>query len=216
MTKSPPLKWLLASALTLVCSASMAHDKGRYFSITQFHAFATITPDAPRLIATCKDQAGNTYTNVGVTGTGPITSTDPRLSGIFHADAMILTDQHGVGVSRDKWWITDPVTGKVKATGVAQALDTDQTAPIMAVNTARLADGSFVSHIAIVTLPSAATQGKLTIEYGGNVPADPGRGVIMSGIDCGGYFAANIDGYKKRGSAGHGHDDDDDDDDHGH
>lgn len=210
MSKSPPLKWFLASALMLVCSASLAHDRGRAFSITQFHAFATITPDAPRLLATCKDKAGNTYTNVGITGSGPITSSDPRLDGIFHADAMILTDQHGVGVSRDKWWITDARTGKVKATGVAQALDTDQTAPIMAVNTARLADGSFVSHIAIVTLPSAATQGKLTIEYGGNIPQDPGRGVIMSGIDCGGYFAANIDGYKPRGG------DDDDDDDHHH
>jgi hypothetical protein len=80
---------------------------------------------------------------------------------------------------------------------VAHARREDQE--LLAVNTPRLADGSFVSHIAVVNLPSAATGGKLTIEYGGSIPSDPGRAVIMSGIDCGGYFAANEDGYKRRG-----------------
>lgn len=206
MIQSPPLKWLFVSASMLVCSAALAHDKGS-FRISEFHAFATLTPDPPKVLAVCHDDAGNTYTNVGITGSGPITSSDPRMAGVFHANAMILTDQNGVGVSRDEWTITDPVTGAVKVTGVAQALDTDQTAPIIAVNTARLADGSFVSHIAVVNLPSAATAGKLTIEYGGPVPSDGGRAVIMSGIDCGGYFAANADGYKKRGHDHDGHDD---------
>lgn len=209
MIKSTRGKWLIGAAALLVSSAALAHDRGS-FRISEFYASATVTPGASKVLATCHDAAGNTYTNVAVSGSGPITSSDPRMSGTFHVDAMILTDQNGIGVSRDKWTITDPVTGAVKATGVAQALDADQTGPIIAVNTARLADGSFVSHIATVTLPSAATNGKLLIEYGGNVPSDPGRGVIMSGMDCGGYFAANEDGYKPR-RANRG----DDDHDHG-
>ncbi len=194
MIQSSRFKWLLYPIPMLVCSAAFANDN-RFFEINKFHAFATITPSAPEVLATCHDDSGNTYTNVHLTGTGPITSTDPRMEGTFHVNAMILTDQNGIGVSRDEWSITDSRTGAVKVRGVAQALDTDQTAPIYAVNTARLADGSFVSHIAIVHLPSAASNGNLTIEYGGEVPADPGRAVIMSGVDCGGYFAADEQGY---------------------
>lgn len=178
---------------TLACSIAFADDGS--LTLTPFHAFATITPNAPQLLATCHDRAGNTITNVHVTGSGPITSTDPRLTGTFHVNAMILTNQNGLGVSRDEWTITDSSSGAVKATGVAEALDTYQTAPILAVNTARLADGAFVSHIAVVHLPSAATGGLLTIEYGGPVPSDPGRAFIFTGADCGGYFANDRQGY---------------------
>lgn len=182
---------LMALGLSSVCVA----DSDPPFTITLFHSFATLQPTGftPTV---CKHSDG-TYTNVHVTSIGPITSDDPRMEGIFHGDAMILTNAQGIGISRDKWWITDAVTGDVKVTGVAQALDVDMTAPIHAINTARFADGSYMSNMAIVNLPSAATGGMITVEYGGPIPSDPGRAVVIS-RDCGGYFAADERGYKPR------------------
>jgi len=181
------------SALLVLLAAPLATADSVAFSITTFHSFATITPESVS-VTVCPHSDG-TYTNVHVMGSGPVSSNDPRMSGIFHVDAMILTNAVGVGVSRDKWTITDAVTGAVKAKGVAQALDTDMTAPVHSAVTARLADGSFMSTLAVVTLPSAATGGLITVEYGGPVATDPGRGVIIS-RDCGGYFAADRRGYR--------------------
>ena len=169
------------------------------FDVQPFHAFATITPDPPMVLATCTNPYNSdVVTNVHITGKGPITSNDPHFNGIFHVNAMILTNQGGVGVSRDKWTITDNTETVVLAKGVAQALDTDKTAPIIAVNTARLYNAggktTFASHIAVVRLPNPSSP-LLTIEYGGPVPSDRGRAVLMGVGDCGGYFAADEEGY---------------------
>lgn len=180
------------SVLLVLLVSSLAVADGTVFSISQFHAIATIQPTG--FATTVCPNADGVYTNTHVTGVGPVTSSDPRMSGTFHVNAMILTDQNGIGVSRDEWTITDSVTGAVKATGVAEALDADQTGPIHSSVTARLADGSFMSTMAIVTLPSPATNFSIIVEYGGPLPPDPGRGVIIS-RDCGGYFAADRQGY---------------------
>lgn len=194
-------KWFsfAALALAIVAVSSIATADGPPFTITTFHSFATLTPISVTPTV-CKHSDG-TYTNVHILSQGPITSNDPRMAGTFHGDAMILTNAQGIGVSRDKWTITDTATGAVKVTGVAQALDADATGPIHSVVTARFADGSFMSTMAVVRLPPPGVPGAITVEYGSAVPSDPGRGVVIS-RDCGGYFDADARGYKMRGSSG--------------
>lgn len=183
-------------ALTVLVMAPIATADGPTFSITTFHSFATLTPTS--VTSTVCAHSDGTYSNVHILSQGPITSNDPRMAGTFHGDAMILTNAQGIGVSRDKWTITDSGTGAVKVTGVAEALDADATGPIHSVVTARFVDGSFMSTMAVVRLPPPGTPGAITVEYGGAVPSDPGRGVVIS-RDCGGYFDADARGYKMRG-----------------
>lgn len=190
--------WSLFILASLALS-SVATADGPAFTITTFHSFATVAPTSVTPTV-CKHSDG-TYTNVHILSVGPITSNDPRMVGTFHGDAMILTNAQGIGVSRDKWTITDSTTGAVKVTGVAEALDADATGPIHSVVTARFADGSYMSTMAVVRLPPPGQQGAITIEYGGAVPSDPGRGVVIS-RDCAGYFDADARGYKLRGSTG--------------
>ena len=151
------LKPIVALAVLGIGGVACAGSGNGNFDVQPFHAFATITPDPPTVRAICTNpHNSDVVTNVHITGKGPVTSNDPHFNGIFHVNAMILTNQHGVGVSRDEWTITDNTETVVLAKGVAQALDTDMTAPIIAVNTARLYDASgqttFASHIAVVAL----------------------------------------------------------------
>lgn len=191
--------WSVFIVFLVLALSSVATADGPAFTITTFHSFATLVPTSVTPTV-CKHSDG-TFTNVHILAEGPITSNDPRMVGTFHGDAMILTNAQGIGVSRDKWTITDSSTGDVKVTGVAQALDADATGPIHSVVTARFADGSFMSTMAIVRLPPPGVQGAITVEYGGAVPSDTGRGVIIS-RDCGGYFDADARGYKKIGDPG--------------
>lgn len=182
--------------LFVLATAAVATADGQSFTITTFHSFATVT--ATSITPTVCAHSDGTFTNTHIISQGPITSNDPRMAGTFHGDAMILTNAQGIGVSRDKWTITDTITGVVKVTGVAQALDADATGPIHSVVTARFADGSFMSTMAIVRLPPPGSTGAITIEYGGPTPSDSGRGVVIS-RDCGGYFSADARGYKAIG-----------------
>jgi hypothetical protein len=159
---------------------------------SSFHSLATVQATVtPR--ASCEGTDG-IYTLLHVVGSGPVTSNDPRMAGIFNANAYILdSPTTSLGVSRDDWTITDPATGAVKAHGMAIA--TDFAGTPRAVTFGRLADGSHMVANAQVTLPAPGTTDPILIEYGGPAPTTPDRGVIMAGRNkCIDFLFSTIDG----------------------
>lgn len=116
-------------------------------------------------------------TQVRLTGEGPITSEDPRLNGILYADAVILTDADGHGISRDEFEIFDPATGQRLVKGSAWGIHADP-APIHGQAVARLRDGSRFYAESTVTVPPPGSLDPIVIEYGFH--AD--RAVILEGM----------------------------------
>jgi hypothetical protein len=175
---------IFAAALVLVAATGVtaeADQPDRRMSINTFHSFATVQATVTP-IATCQGKDGVTYTVLSVQGEGPITSDDPRMAGIFHADALILdSPATGYGVSKDDWTVTDPTTGALKASGTAYA--TDFGPHPRAITVAELADGSHMWANTVVTLPAPGTSDPITIEYGGPGLDEPDRGVIVGGSD---------------------------------
>lgn len=142
-----------------------------YSSIAQVQA--TVVP-----VTTCQGTDG-TYTLLSVTGSGPNTSSDPRMAGTFHVNAYLLdSPTTTLGVSIDNWTITDAQTGAVKARGKGIATDLGPSPHAIAYG--RLADGSTMVANAVVTLPAPGSN-TITIEYGGEGLSEPDRGVILSG-----------------------------------
>jgi len=107
------LPMLLVCAAALWFSPALIADPHSPVNTASFHSLATVAATVtPR--ATCQGTDG-TYTLLAVVGSGPVTSTDPRMSGIFHVNALILdSPTTSLGVSRDDWKITDATTGHVK------------------------------------------------------------------------------------------------------
>jgi hypothetical protein len=171
---------LLVVTLLVARAAAADNPHTRPIQITSFHSLATVQGTVTPA-AICAGVDG-IYVLLSVQGSGPVTSDDPRLSGIFHADALILDGPTtGLGVSRDSWTITDPATGAVKARGIAIA--TDLGPHPRAVTFATLADGSHMVANTVVTLPAPGSSDPILIEYGGPGLAEPDRGVIVSGSD---------------------------------
>jgi hypothetical protein len=134
---------------------------------------ATVVP-----VATCPGTDG-TYTLLSATGSGVNESSDPRMAGIFHVDAYLLDSPSStLGISIDNWTITDPVTGKVKASGKGVATDFGPNPQAVAFG--RLADGSTMVANAQITLPAPGTN-TIRVEYGSLNTVTPDRGVILSG-----------------------------------
>jgi hypothetical protein len=176
------MKNLLACAFALLLTRDAGADRPhtRPIQITSFHSLATVQGTVtPKAICNGVD---GVYMLLAVMGDGPITSDDPRMSGIFHADALILDSPvSGLGVSRDSWTITDPATGAVKVRGYAIA--TDLGPHPRAITVATLADGSHMVANSVVTLPAPGSTDPILIEYGGAGLEEPDRGVIVSGDD---------------------------------
>lgn len=126
--------------------------------------------------------ADGDYTLVRLTGEGPITSTDSRITGTFYVDAMILHNPQGQGISRDKFKIRDPRSRRIKVQGTAWAVDADPN-PIHGMAMAKLADGSRLLAESVVYLPAPGSPDPIIIEYGSDQgstdPAD--RAYIVSG-----------------------------------
>jgi hypothetical protein len=154
--------------------------------MTPFFARAEITLTSIKT-ATCEGENGEVFTFFHLKGQGPITATDPRMEGTFFANAKLLHNAQGVGVSRDDLKIRDTQTGQLKATGVALSLDAGFE-PIKAMTTIDLADGSRVWTEATVRLPAPGTSDPVILEYGGagsGIPED--RAVLVTG-DCRRFF----------------------------
>ena len=126
-------------------------------------------------------QGDGDATVIRVRGKGPMTSTDPRFVGTFEADAVIIVDNEGEGVSRDDWRVVDDETGETKVRGTAHGIHNDPN-PIRAVTIGRFADGDHFFGNARVTLPEPGTDDPIVIEYGGPGLSDPeNRAVAVSG-----------------------------------
>jgi hypothetical protein len=136
---------------------------------------------------TCIGVNGEEFTFTHVKGQGPIAASDPRMDGTFFANAKLLHNSQGVGISQDDFKIRDSQTGRLKATGVAKAMDAGAE-PIKAMVTIDLSDGSHIWTESTVRLPAPGTQDPIVIEYGGEgsgIPQD--RGLLISG-DCHRFF----------------------------
>jgi len=150
-------------------------------SVETWSGLVTINNPVIVPIETCVGTDG-TYSLLHVTGTGPMVATDPRLSGNFVADALILdSPASGFGVSVDNWVINDPVTGAQKASG--KAIATDQGPNPKAISYGFLADGELLVANTLVTLPAPGSGAPLTIAYGGGATTVPDRGVVLGGFD---------------------------------
>jgi hypothetical protein len=155
-------------------------------SITPFFSHAEVGVTSIKT-DTCVGANGEVFSFTHVKGQGPIVATDPRMEGTFFANAKLLHNSQGVGVSVDDFKIRDSQSGKLKATGLAQAMDSGAE-PIKAMTTINLSDGSRVWTEATVRLPAPNTQDPIIIEYGGDGPgvaAD--RGLLITG-DCQRFF----------------------------
>lgn len=133
---------------------------------------------------------GSDCTVVRVRGKGPITSNDPRFQGVFEADAVILVNGAGEGVSRDDWRVVDPETGETKVEGTAHAVHNDPN-PLRAVTIGRFADGDHFFGHARVALPEPGSDGPIVIEYGGPDLTDPENRAVAVGGRCDGLLAAD-------------------------
>lgn len=161
--------------------------------ITSASSVALVTMDGPPSVTPC---SGNpSYAMVRVTGSGPITSTDPRLNGktFFVNAAMVDGPALGdPGIGRDDFAIRDPNNGNaLVARGTAFA--TDRTGySIQSFSTMRftLAYGGGLNWSgATVFLPAPGAPPVVRIEYGlPRVPEDTGNRSVMAprglGPDC--------------------------------
>jgi hypothetical protein len=160
-------------------------------SITPFFSHAEIVPTSVKS-ATCLGANGEEFTFTHLKGQGPITASDPRMAGTFFANAKLLHNSQGVGVSQDDFQIRDTQTGQLKAKGIAQAMDAGAE-PIKAMVTIDLSDGSRIWTESTVRLPAPGTQDPIVIEYGGEGPGVPAdRGLLISG-DCHRFFGDDDD-----------------------
>ena len=132
-------------------------------------------------VSTCNGSDGP-FTVVRLRGEGPVASDDPRLRGIFKANAVVLTNAAGEGVSRDDWEIVDPVTRRRKAAGTAFGVH-NGSEPIKALSIGHLADGGRFFANARVTLPPPGVEQPIVVEYGGAGGPEADRAVIVGG-DC--------------------------------
>jgi hypothetical protein len=165
---------LSASLFSLTALAAPAP-----ISIAPVTARATLQPTSV-VVSVC-DGADGPYTVTRIEAVGPIASADPRLSGTFLADAVLLHDAQGRGISRDRFRVIDPETGKLKMKGTAFAVDAAPE-PIKGLAIARLADGSRFFAQSTVLLPAPGTQDPLVIEYGMQGPgALPDHAVVLGG-----------------------------------
>jgi hypothetical protein len=155
-------------------------------SITPFFSHAEIVPTSIKT-ATCLGANGEEFTFMHLKGQGPITASDPRMDGTFFANAKLLHNSQGVGISQDDFQIRDSQTGRLKAKGIAQAMDSGAE-PIKAMVTADLVDGTRLWTESTVRLPAPGSQDPIIIEYGGEGPGIPAdRGLLISG-DCQRFF----------------------------
>jgi hypothetical protein len=179
------MKKILASLLVLVAGGVVLANREAPLSMTPMSARVVLPAPTITPLGTCQGADG-TYTLLHVTGSGPITSADPRLSGTFTADALILDNPNtGMGVSTDNFEVTDPATGAVKMRGTAWAID-ENPYPIKALAMAELADGSRYITFTTVTLPAGPTD-PLVIEYGGAGFPSSDRALVVEG-ECGKMF----------------------------
>ncbi|HKY64189.1 MAG TPA: hypothetical protein VJR29_12310 [bacterium] len=174
--------WLGALGLALIGAPALAGN----LQIVPVFARAEVVPTSV-VPSTCQGLDG-TYNVVRIAGQGPITSEDPRMEGTFFADAIVLTNAQGKGVSRDNFKIRDS-RGRLKVLGSAIGIHNDPQA-IHAQAKAWLADGSRFHSESTVRLPAPGSQDPIVVEYGGEGSGDPAdRGVILSGT-CGAIFDA--------------------------
>ena len=134
-----------------------------------------------------------TYTLVRVRADGPVTSNDPRLAGIFHANAVMLVNERGEGVGRDNWEIVDAQDGSVKARGIAHAVHNDPNfhvapEPFAALSIGRLSDGTQMFAHARVALPPPNSDRPIVIEYGGPGLSDPANRAVAVAGRCAGLL----------------------------
>ncbi len=122
---------------------------------------------------------------IRVRGEGPMASDDPRLAGIFKADAVMLINERGEGVGRDDWEIVDAESGASKASGIAHSIHNDpgfqeNPEPFYALSIGRFEDGSRLFTRARVSLPRPGRAEPIVIEYGGG-PEPAHRGFAAAG-----------------------------------
>lgn len=139
---------------------------------------------------TTHEADGALYTVIRVRGEGPMTSDDPRMEGIFKAEAVMLVDDKGQGVGRDDWTLVDAATGKVKARGTAHGTINGSN-PIRAVSIGKLEDGTRFFANARVEVPPPGAEGPIVIEYGGPGLADPGNRAFAVAGRCEGLLDAS-------------------------
>ncbi len=158
-------------------------DRPRPMEISRVFARTEIAAPSFTVLETCQGPDGP-YQLIHVTGEGPITSDDPRLTGTFIVDALILdSTTTGIGVSTDRFKVIDPSTGRLKVKGKAWGTDLAGE-PIKSMAIADLADGSRLATNATVYLPQPGTAQPLAIEYGGAGPGNlEDRAFVISG-DC--------------------------------
>jgi hypothetical protein len=133
-------------------------------SIEPVHARAELAVSS--LERTAEPGRGGQVLVVRLRASGPMTSSDPRLEGVFEADAILMVDESGRGASRDDWRIVDAETGSVKVTGTSHGVHGD-AGPIRALAIGWLEDGSRLFAHALVTLPPPDAEGPIIVEYGG-------------------------------------------------
>lgn len=171
---------LLVSGLLLAATPAIAKKPALKIATTFVHVEIfnpTVTP-----LAQCQGEDA-VYTVLHVTGEGAAQSTDPRLSGTFIADAVLLDNPNtGYGASYDNWQIVDSTTRALKAKGTAWAVDRNPN-QIKSLVMAELVDETKLLAHATVTLPNGPGV-PLVIEYGGTGALDTqDRALLISG-DC--------------------------------
>jgi hypothetical protein len=171
----------LLLALSLASVSALASGGPAPLTITSVFARATLVPTSVA-VSTCEGTDG-VYTVTKLEATGPIVSADARLQGVFFADAVLLHDAQGKGISRDRFRVIDPVTGKLKMKGKAFAVDAAPD-PIKGFAIAKLADGSRFFAQSTVYLPAPGTQDPLVIEYGGQGPGALSDHAVILGGNC--------------------------------
>src|SRR4029453_11240701 len=158
----------------------------RKLSIKPVSARAVIVPTSVTTVS-CRNADGEEFTLTRLSGQGPITSEDPRLEGTFFADAKLLHNAVGVGVSHDDFEVRDPLTGMLKWRGSADALDAGAE-PVKGMAIAELGAGTSIWAESTVFLPAPGSQDPVIIEYGGEGPGIPqDRALAISG-DCRRFF----------------------------